>query len=69
MSGDPQTYLAHLSTMGIDATQLSVDRKGTLSASTLSEGAPRPTARLPRLIVGSTDDQGTTDLELEDPLG
>ena len=72
MSEPQETYLAHLATLGIDATQIVTDHKGTLTSRTVeSDAAPRPTDRLPRLLVATSDEHGDpeTDLELGDPLG
>jgi hypothetical protein len=63
-----QTYLGHLATLGIDATQLATDHKGTVISRTSEEGRPHPGVRLPRLLLG-TDEPGAADLELGEPLG
>jgi len=62
-----ETYLAHLATLGIDATQIVTDHKGTVASRT-SDKRSRPGVRLPRLLL-STDGPGAVDLELGDPLG
>ena len=65
-----ETYLAHLATLGIDATQIVTDHKGTVASPMLGEDQPRVTMRLPRLLLGSDDEPGgAADLELGDPLG
>jgi hypothetical protein len=62
-----ETYLAHLATLGIDATQIVADHKGTVASRT-SDKRPRPGLQLPRLLL-SADEPGAIDLELGAPLG
>ncbi|MCX4246743.1 serine/threonine-protein kinase [Paraliomyxa miuraensis] len=85
MAEPHETYVAHLATLGIDATMLALDKKGTLAGGTAKAGGtPKagdtaragatmkvlgPSSRLPRLLVGSDDAQHSADLELGDPLG
>ena len=60
MDAAEQRYVAHLETLGIDATQLAVDRKGTLGSK--ATGVDTVTLRLPRLAV--TGEGGSEDADL-----
>ena len=61
MDPSEERYAAHLKTLGIDATQLAIDRKGTLASKSIGSGESE-TLRLPRLAV--TGEAGSVDADL-----
>ena len=61
MDPSEERYAAHLKTLGIDATQIAIDRKGTLASKSVDAGGSE-TLRLPRLAV--TGETGSQDADL-----